>query len=50
MKSNEQLQKDLNQAFSANIHELAKDPKGRIQQQIIANAFSEAKSRKKQIE
>lgn len=49
MKSNEQLQKDLNQAFSANIHELAKDSKGRSQQQIIAIAFSETKS-KKQIE
>ncbi len=39
--------KDVNKAVSANIHELAKDPKGRSQKQIVAIAYSEAKSQKK---
>jgi hypothetical protein len=37
----------LHKAVSANIHELAKDPKGRSQKQIIAIAYSEAKVQKK---
>ncbi len=39
--------KNINKAVSENIHELAKDPKGRCQKQIIAIAYSEALSKKK---
>lgn len=39
--------KELNKAVSANMHELAKDPKGRSQKQMMAIAFSEARSKKK---
>lgn len=46
-KAKSNSKKDLNKAVSANIHELAKDPKGRSQKQIIAIAYSEAQSKKK---
>lgn len=39
--------KQLNKAVSANMQELAKAPKGRSQKQLVAIAFSEAKSKKK---
>ena len=39
--------KEINKSVSANMHELAKDPKGRSQKQMVAIAFSEAKSKKK---
>jgi hypothetical protein len=39
--------KDLNKAVSANMHELAKDKKGRSQKQLVAIAFSEAQSKTK---
>jgi hypothetical protein len=39
--------KELNKAVSANMHELARDLKGRSQKQLVAIAFSEAKSKKK---
>jgi len=35
--------KELNKAVSANMHELAKDTKGRSQKQMIAIAFSEVR-------
>jgi hypothetical protein len=41
-KAKSNSKKDLNKAVSANIHELAKDPKGRSKKQIIAIAYSEA--------
>jgi hypothetical protein len=46
-KAQSNSKKDLNKAVSANIHELAKDPKERSQKQIIAIAYSEARSKKK---
>ncbi len=39
--------KEINKAVSANMHGLAKDPKGRSQKQMVAIAFSEALSKKK---
>ena len=39
--------KDMNTAVSANIRELAKQPKGRSWKQIIAIAYSEAGEKKK---
>lgn len=46
-KAKSNSKRDLNKAVSANIHQLAKDPKGRSQKQIIAIAYSEAQSKKK---
>ena len=37
----------LNKAVSANMHELAKDPKGRTQKKLVAIAYLEARSKKK---
>jgi hypothetical protein len=39
--------KELNKAVNANRHELAKALKKRSQKQLVAIAFSEAKSKKK---
>jgi len=39
--------KSLNKAVSANMHELAKSPVKRSQKQMVAIAFSEARSKKK---
>jgi len=46
-KAKDNSKKELNKAVSANMHELAKDPKGRSQKQLVAIAYSEAKSKKK---